>query len=138
MEKLVAARGRRRRDIEGGAAPLLFLVFARLFLRAPFVSEPAPAGPTPISLASCCRLAVAVVFRRSASRIPSSCARRSLRRVIISRTSQGEMPLWSKLRAKRRISSSRSSSVSSSPELLGREQLVEPEELEFGLVHIDP
>ena len=69
----------------GGAAPLLGL-FARLFLLAPFVSEPAPARPTPISLASCCRLAVAVVFRRSASRIPSSYARRSLRRAIISQT----------------------------------------------------
>ena len=34
----------------GRPAPLLFLVFARLFLRAPFVSEPAPAGPTPILL----------------------------------------------------------------------------------------
>jgi len=36
----------------GRLAPLLFLVFARLFLRAPFVSEPAPARPTPLSLAS--------------------------------------------------------------------------------------
>ena len=70
----------------GRSAPLLFLVFARLFLRAPFVSKPAPARSTPLSLASCCRLAVVVAFRRSASRIPPFRSRRSLRKVIISRT----------------------------------------------------
>jgi len=39
----------------GRSAPLLFLVFARLFVRASFVSEPEPARPKPLSLASCYR-----------------------------------------------------------------------------------